>query len=58
MYFLNCENGVTQTSGTDSGLVVVTNAFQGQGTYTIAFKNNDGSTRTLTGAFLVLRLKA
>lgn len=49
--------GTTASGGTDSGLVICTGFFQQVGTYQLAFKNNDASTRTLTGAFLVLRIK-
>ncbi|HEV2036943.1 MAG TPA: hypothetical protein VGU71_22555 [Candidatus Dormibacteraeota bacterium] len=47
----------TSPSQTDSGLVLVTGFFQGAGTYKLHFFNNDGVTRNLTGAFLVLRIK-
>lgn len=50
--------GLVGTSGTDSGLVIVTQYFQAPGTYTLAFKNNDAATRNLTGGFLILRIKA
>jgi len=49
--------GITAASGTDSGLIICTNFFQGPGTYTLAFKNNDSSTRNLTNAYLVLRIR-
>jgi len=46
------------TSGTDSGLVVCTQYFQSPGTYSLQFHNADAATRNLTGAFLVLRIRA
>lgn len=49
--------GIAGASGTDSGLVICTQYFQSPGTYQLAFKNTDGSTRNLIGAFLVLRIK-
>jgi hypothetical protein len=49
---------VSSPSGTDSGLVLCTGFFQKAGTYTLQFTNNDVVARNLTGAFLVLRIKA
>lgn len=49
--------GIAGASGTDSGLIQVTQYFQSPGTYQIQFKNNDAATRNLTAAFLVLRIK-
>src|SRR5260370_6216395 len=55
-------NGTTvftsAAGGTDSGLVVVTQYFQSPGTFGLQFHNADAATRNLTGAFLVLRIRA
>jgi hypothetical protein len=54
----NLPAGIIPAGGTDSGLIICTSVFQRPGSYSLHFKNNDGNARTLTGAFLVLRIKA
>jgi hypothetical protein len=50
--------GIIPASNTDSGLIMVTQYFQSPGQYSLSFKNNDANPRTLSSAFLVLRVKA